>query len=325
MQAISRFFDSIFLLRPVVIIPVWGFSLFGYYRGKQLGFSDIPAAWTHPVSTHFFWIVVFSLSVGCVYVLNQIADFEVDKKNGGLPLVASGIVSRTHAWIVAVFSGCASIVLPLSAGHSTIAWLSGLTLIIGWMYSFKPFYFSGRAGLDFLANAFGFGIIAFGCGWHLAGGSIGTYHFATSALPYFFLMCAGSISSTLPDIAGDRETGKRTTAVRFGARSAHLIATGFMIATVVSGIAVQDRFILVSAGIALPLYFVYLIRPSRMFEEATYKIGGAACMTVAAVLSPIFVAAGVLTAGTTWMYFRYRHHVTYPSLVPLKHEWVRLP
>ncbi|MBN1129898.1 MAG: UbiA family prenyltransferase, partial [Chitinispirillaceae bacterium] len=162
-----RLLDGFFLLRPVVLIPVWGFALFGYYRGKGLSFSGMSAAWTMPDTGPLLWIPVFSLSVGCVYVLNQIADIEVDKKNSGLPLLASGIVSRTHATAAIAIAALLSILIPALAGHATIALLSIAAIATGLLYSFKPTFFSGRPVADFLANAAGFGVIAFGCGWHL--------------------------------------------------------------------------------------------------------------------------------------------------------------
>jgi 4-hydroxybenzoate polyprenyltransferase len=318
LRAVLRLLDSIFVIRPAVLVPVWGFALFGYYRGAQLGVSHFFSAWTMPVIKPFSWIILFSLSVGCVYILNQIADIEVDKKNGGLPLIASGIVSRMQAWIMAVITALLAIGIPLFFGHAILALLSLLSIVIGIIYSFRPLYFSGRPFFDFLTNAFGFGVIAFGCGWHCAGRSLADGEFIWSALPYFLLMAAGSISSTIPDMPGDSATGKMTTPVRIGAKNAHLLATILMVAAFFAALLMKDFFALFSASAALPLYFLYLVRPIKIFEESTYKIGGLICMMTVALLSPPFIILSSATVLATWMYFRFRHHVAYPSLIPLK-------
>jgi 4-hydroxybenzoate polyprenyltransferase len=251
-------------------------------------------------------------------VLNQIADIAVDRKNGGLPLLASGIVSRRNAWIMAVVSGTVSVVLPAATGHAAITFLSIAAIGTGWVYSFKPAHLSGHPFADFITNAIGFGVIAFGCGWHCAGRSLADTAFMTSALPYFLLMCAGSISSTIPDMIGDRATGKKTTAVLLGARSAHIIAIVCLCMAMVYALFAKDHIALFCSGMALPAYILYLFIPIKILEEATYKIGGSLCMIAAALFSPWLVVFSSATVLATWMYFRFRHHVSYPSLVPLK-------
>jgi 4-hydroxybenzoate polyprenyltransferase len=235
-----------------------------------------------------------------------------------LPLLASGIVTRRCAWMMAAISGLVSIILPVAAGHATITLLSIAAIGTGLIYSFKPARLSGRPFADFLSNAIGFGVIAFGCGWHCAGRSLVDPAFMTSALPYFLLMCAGSISSTIPDMTGDRETGKKTTAVLLGARGAHIIALFCLCAAMFGALFTKDHIALFCSGVALPFYLLYLFIPKKILEESTYKIGGMLCMIAAALFSPWFVVLSSATVLATWMYFRFRHHVSYPSLVPLK-------
>jgi 4-hydroxybenzoate polyprenyltransferase len=308
--------DGFFLLRPVVLIPVWGFCLFGYCRARHAGIAGLPELWNTADPMSFLWIVVFSLSVGCVYVLNQIADMYVDKINSGLPLLASGIVSCRSAYITAAVAGCMSIAVPFLLGRPAIGFFSVIAIAMGALYSFRPAYLSGRPFSDFLTNALGAGFIAFGAGWHLAGRSLSDPAFLSAGIPYFLLMCAGSISSTIPDIRADREGGKRTTAVTLGAKKAHYCATVFIMAAALNGLAVND-IIAVSCALApLPLYLLYVIRPREIFAEATYKIGGAFCMVAAAFIMPLFLLCGGAVAIAAWIYFRLRHGVRYPSLVP---------
>ncbi|MBN2189502.1 MAG: UbiA family prenyltransferase [Chitinispirillaceae bacterium] len=311
-----RILDCFFLTRPVVLVPVWGFCLFGYYRAHDTGISGLPALWHAAGPEVLLWIMAFSLSVGCVFVLNQIADVDIDKKNSGLPLLAAGVVTRRSAYATAALAGLASLAIPLCAGRPAIALFSIAGIAVGALYSFRPSYLSGRPFTDFLANAAGAAAIAFGMGWHLAGRTLADPAFVPAAAPYFLLMCAGSISSTIPDISGDRVGKKRTTAVSLGPKKAHYLATVFIMAAAVCSLTVRDPIALACAVASLPLYLLHLLFPKEFFAEATYKAGGAFCMAAAACIMPLFLLCGSAVAAMTWMYFRLRHGVRYPSLVP---------
>jgi 4-hydroxybenzoate polyprenyltransferase len=308
--------DCFFLMRPVVLIPVWGFCLFGYYRAHDTGIAGLPALWHTAGPGVLLWIMAFSLAVGCVFVLNQIADVNVDRRNSGLPLLASGVVSRRSAYATAALAALASLAIPLCAGRPAVVFFSMAGIAIGALYSFRPSYLSGRPFTDFITNAAGAAFIAFGMGWHLAGRTIADPAFVPAAAPYFLLMCAGSISSTIPDISGDREGGKLTTAVSLGAKKAHYLATVFIMAAAVCSLTVNDSMAFACAIAPFPLYLLNTIFPGALLTEATYKAGGAFCMAAAACIMPLFLLCGSAVAAATWMYFRFRHGIGYPSLVP---------
>ncbi|MCK4255704.1 hypothetical protein KAX35_02355, partial [candidate division WOR-3 bacterium] len=74
--------DFIFLLRPILLIPVWIIFLLGYYRagGTMLGDSRylMPG------------FIVFTLLMGAIYIINQIADIETDRINNKLFILPKG-------------------------------------------------------------------------------------------------------------------------------------------------------------------------------------------------------------------------------------------
>jgi 4-hydroxybenzoate polyprenyltransferase len=306
--------DAVFLSRPLLWIPVWGYCIFGYCSGLTFlhGFN-LTAAWRLSLYPAV-WMFVFSCSVGAVYVINQIADREVDAKNTGFPLLAKGGIPLWLARGTAGALAMASIFLPFFS-RPIVSLFSVLSLTVGLVYSLKPTYLSGRFFLDFLSNAIGFAFIAFGVGWHLSGATFGPM-FVFSCAPYFLLMCAGSISSTLPDIEGDRSCGKKTTAVTIGSRPAHVIASLFIVAGCVMAFFMHDWVAAFCAGVAVPLYIVHLIRNTVSSMEATYKIGGLAMMLAAAVIFPLLAPVSLAALIATIFYFRLRYHVKYPSLVP---------
>jgi 4-hydroxybenzoate polyprenyltransferase len=310
--------DLFFTLRPVILIPVWGFSIFGYYRATNINPLKVLEHWFTISPTVYVAFLFFSLSVGVVYVMNQLADIEVDKKNGGLPLIASGIVSKKDAWILCGFCTLLTIILPLFTQHKMLSLFSATTILIGYVYSFRPFFFSGRLIVDFLSNATGYGVIAFGVGWYLGGRELFSGDFLRASLPYFLLMSAGSINSTIPDIDGDRAEGKNTTAVVLGASRSHLLSTGILISAGVAAMIQKDLLASCCALLSLPVYFLYIIKQKNIFMEATYKVGGALCMMCAFLVMPVFIPISLCIFFCTRIYFRLRHNVEYPSMVPSK-------
>ncbi|MBN1307202.1 MAG: UbiA family prenyltransferase [Chitinispirillaceae bacterium] len=317
-RRIGRMFDLLMVLRPVILIPVWGFCALGFRCAVR---EDAPVGIRTCLNSAtiavYGIILLFSLSVAVVYVMNQIADREVDRRNRGMPLVARGIVSVPSATAATGVCGFVSLFLLLLFHGHLFALAAATTLVLGFLYSFKPFRFSGRPFIDFISNAAGYGVIAFGVGWATAGKTVFCVPFLLNALPYFLLMCGGSISSTLPDIEGDRVHGKNTTAVVLGITRAHTLALLFIIAALIAGFFVTDFLAVLCAVASLPLYLLFYFKRSSLIMEATYKIGGSLCMIAAFSALPFFIPLALVVFAATWLYFRIRHGIAYPSLVPV--------
>jgi 4-hydroxybenzoate polyprenyltransferase len=312
--------DLVFLVRPMLLIPVWGFCIFGYYQGMSVhGTLPLTSFWTIHSLKVFAWIVLFSLSVGAVYILNQLADIDVDNANDGIPLLATGKVSLGAAKISVLVSVAISVIAPFFA-YPVLSIFSCCAVILGCFYSFKPIRFSGRLGLDFLSNATGYGIIAFGAGWHLSGAPVTFTSFPLSAFPYFLLMCSGSISSTIPDIKGDKKYGKNTTAVILGVIKAHVLATLLLVLAGAIAFLKYDYIAVTCALCGLPCYVLYFIYRRPRIQEATYKIGGFLSMAIASALMPILGVSAIIVTALTFIYFKTRHRINYPTLAPVTHE-----
>ncbi len=319
---INRFsilFDAIFLCRPVLLVPVWVFCLFGYFSGinSPKEFS-ISAIW-HMSIRECFWIFIFSLSVGSVYVLNQINDRKVDALNGGFALLIKGKIPLWVAWATTFLLAGISIVLPMLWCPRLVLW-SLYSLILGIIYCIKPMYFTGRPILDFTTNALGYGVVSFGVGWLLAGQTF-DMNFIKACCPYFFMMCAGSISSTLPDCNGDKLAGKNTTAAKIGLMPAHLLSMGFLLIASIEAYLFHDWIAQACILGSFPFYtFLVFRKKSQIAIEATYKGGYIVCMLVSCIIFPAIALATGLVFVLTVLYFRIRYNVLYPSLVPIKHE-----
>ena len=314
----GRLLDLLMVSRPLVLVPVWGFCALGYHSALRVySASAVRRCWHTVTPADYGWILLFSCSVAAVYIMNQIADIDVDRRNNGMPLIARGIISTRKAVLAATIYSLISLLPPLLLKRYSLVFAAVTALMTGYVYSFRPSRFSGRPFADFLSNAFGYGVIAFGIGWILAGRSVFSGWFLLNATPYFLLMCGGSISSTLPDMEADRIDGKNTTAVVLGLMPAHSIATVFVSGAAVAGFLIHDLFACICAAVSLPLYLLYWMKRRRLLMEATYKIGGVMCMATAFIAMPFFIPVAVIVFTATWLYFRIRHGITYPSLVPV--------
>ncbi len=307
--------DLIFLSRPVVLIPVWAFSLLGYVSSEQGYFMFGPAGEFLSV---IFPVFLFSLSVGAVYIVNQIVDYDVDKENSGVPVLIRAGITQKEAGVTAVVLALVSLLGIWLTLPYLIIW-PVLALILGCVYNFRPFYFTGRPFFDFLTNALGFGVVAFGLGWSIRGeGALLSGPLFINAFPYFLLMCAGSINSTLPDMEGDRKEGKVTTAVLLGRRRANLISILLLCAALSLSVLTNDYIAFFCAASALPLYVIYQFVPENTgLMEATYKAGGAVTVVLSGVVFPWILPLYFIAVSLTVIYFRMRFNTVYPSLIPV--------
>ena len=315
MKIIIKLLDLFFLMRPILFIPVWGFAYIGFFSSVKTD-SFFRTLFVQPENflRSFILFSMFSLSVGAVNILNQIIDYEVDSKNEGFPLLVKSNISIKQASIFAAIISLLSIIIPIIMGDYFVAVGSFLAILIGLFYCLKPFYFTGRPFMDFVSNALGFGVVAFGVGWVVNGG--GVDGFVKSSFAYFLLMSAGSISSTLPDIKGDRAEGKITTAVFFGINRAHLIATLLIVLALIYSFTISDMLAVTSAVVSLPIYLLYILIKRESFMEATYKVGGGFLMVLIGLVYPYFLIPSIVVSLLTVIYFRVRFHVSYPSLMP---------
>ncbi len=74
--------DYVFLLRPMILIPVWTFFLLGAWHGSKAAGSPLPAP------ALLFGLAIFSCVVGAAYIVNQISDRSTDRETGKLFLVS---------------------------------------------------------------------------------------------------------------------------------------------------------------------------------------------------------------------------------------------
>ena len=324
-RVLLRFCDAVFLTRPVILIPVWAYFILGFYRSNAVYFPD--SIYTLPVFgfrinvltglyniQNYINLLMLTLSVAATYVLNQLVDIETDKRNGGLPLLAKAGISIR----MAIIENIILTIIPLGYAiwiRGTVGLLLFLAFALNILYNLRPFYFTGRPFLDFISNAMGFGFIAFGIGFASAcnGNITEVSRYFVEATPYFFLMVAGSINSTIPDMEGDRRTGKKTTVVLLGTRRSNLISTAAIITAFIMAAFNRDIVAGITASLSLPFFIRYIYTNKLKDGLHTFQTCAGFLMVLTVMVFPWFFLWGFIVYVLTRVYFKLRYNVVYPK------------
>ena len=209
-------FDYFFVLRPLILIPVWNFLLIGSYlsRGKGDFSPEI-----------ILGLIIYTFVMGGVYILNQITDRETDRVNKKLFLISEGYIPLKYAYIEMILFWVIGVILSLKFGLTFFLFIV-LSLILGIFYSLSPVKLKGKPILDTLSNGVGYGMINFGVGWLLLRSFEWTMFYLF--FPYFLSICAVFINTTIIDMEGDRKAKDFTTALFLGQNIAYIVSAILM-------------------------------------------------------------------------------------------------
>ena len=320
-----RFCDLFFVGRPMLLIPVWAYFIFGYIRGLEFAPNNkYSLEFVIPVVQYPFRIIygldlksvlsltAFSVLMMGVHILNQIADIETDKKNAGFPLLARGVIRKRTVMIETAVFFAASIITAAIIGKGFLI-LFVCAILLGYVYSMPPLRWSGRPILDFLSNAVGYGFITFFLGW-MSSGNQNLEKMFICSLPYFLLMTAGSIASTIPDMPGDEAEGKKTTSVWLGIRISAALGITELVCAGIIGWFLNDMTAVVVAAFALTAFLRLFFRPVLQNAYPAYQLGGGLLVLVALLIFPPLLGVSLLFFIATKAYFYFVHNVNYPKL-----------
>jgi len=298
-----RYLDCVFLIRPVLMPPVWTILLLGHRRSSQLsGDGYLPG----------LAILLVTFLVGAVYVLNQIFDIESDRQNQKLFFLAKGYISKRSAISEMILLNLIS-VIPAFLISWELGLLFSLGMIFGIIYSTPPFSFKNRPIGGFLVNALAHGSLAFLIGWSM-NRSLSMESLLFS-LPYMFAVGAIYLNTTIPDIEGDRRTGKITLAVRWGKEKVIIFSAILMAVAIVLSFLVGDIPFLIASSLSFPFFiFCAITKRDRIIIAAT-KVSILFLSIAACVFYPWYFAILILGFVGTRLYYKARFGLDYPTLL----------
>ncbi len=312
-----------FVLRPTIMVPAWSFYALGIHLAPVRTRTELFSALAQPA----FWCLTALLA--SAYVVNQIFDQTSDRLNGkGLFLTHGVFRTRT---MIAIAWACfltASWLFQKVDGAQRVPLIA--SMVLAFAYSLPPLRLCARPGLDMVANAVGYGGLAFATG----AGGVSEYSMQAflDAYPWMLLVGATFLHTTILDVDGDAAAGKRTTTVAIGVQRSAQLATLFAIAAAVAeGVAFlrhQGSLVAALATTAAALVFVAaniviaraestepVARAAARARASARVVQGVVALValLASVRDPALLLLLVPLVVAARAYYRARFHMRYPG------------
>jgi 1,4-dihydroxy-2-naphthoate octaprenyltransferase len=300
---ILRICDFIFVLRPVILIPAWSFYLVGTAEGARTN----PLNGGIPSSATALSLTAILVSA---YLLNQIFDKESDEKNNKCLFLARGIFTVRALVILGVTS-----FLSASYGYHHVAGLQKApllaALILAFAYSLPPLRLCARPFLDMLANAVGFGGIAFVLGFGVFDPSRAAAFRAS--MPYVLLVAATFLHTTILDLEGDRGSGKKSTTVLIGPSASRVAAVVLHASSFGLALWAKSLTAAVVTGVSFPVTLYALWRTQTAFSSVVVQANTLIVSVAAVVFWPAYLVVIVPLIALSRFYHQRRFGIIYPG------------
>lgn len=298
---IARLFDGFFLIRPTLIFPLWTLVLAGHRLVKNPDQVE-PGNW-------FLLSVALTALFGLVYLLNQMRDREGDRYNNKSLLIAREIVSRRTQITIGILLGITAPAALILSGFGHLGlWMIATFAIAGILYNYTPAALEKTPFGGIISGATG-GWLLLRLGESIAGDNAGFI----AELPYVLSFSAGCLLTSLPDLTGDKETGKKTFAVTYGERKTVILAGVIIAIAGIIGSFTRDYVILLPALSGTILISMALIKRKYTLAVAGNKLAIFLLALSVAIVYPVFLTAIFLYLPLAKWYHRCRFGMDYPN------------
>ncbi len=282
--------------------PVWTILLLGHHRSAALsGASNLPG----------LILLLVTFLVGAVYLLNQIYDIESDRINRKLFFLAEGYISKRRAILQTIVLNLISII-PAYLISLRLGLLFTLGFLFGLIYSVPPFSLKERPLGGLLCNVLAHGNLAFLVGWSmnatLSGESI------LFSLPYMFAVGAVYLNTTVPDMEGDKSSGKITVVVKWGREAAVVSSLVLVVVAIIISFLIKDIPFFIASALVLPFFLFGALTKKNKNIVLSTKLAILFLSIAAGLFYPWYFAILVLGFVGTRLYYRARFNLDYPAL-----------
>jgi 4-hydroxybenzoate polyprenyltransferase len=309
--------DMLFLLRLPLLAPVWTVLILGWIAG-----SPNARAGGLVYGTLFVNLFAFSLLVASIYVVNQIQDIESDRINRKLFLLPRGIISIPAAWALATVCAATGLALAFTQGIWMFA-LFVLGFFTGILYNLPPAQLKNHPTGGVIANSLGHGMITFFVGWLSAkhGQAITAELLMLgllSSLAPAFANGAVFLATTIPDDAGDRQTGKRTFCVAYGKKATSVAALVMCVFALGTSFLIENHFWVMAlpALLSLGVFVNFAVTAKKDSAFYSFKWPVFLLSIFVTLFVPAYGALILITFIASRVYYRYRFGIEYPTFRP---------
>jgi 1,4-dihydroxy-2-naphthoate octaprenyltransferase len=179
-------------------------------------------------------------------------------------------------------------------------------------YSVPPFSLKERPIGGFLCNVLAHGNLTFLVGWSmnatLSGKSI------LLSLPYMLAVGAVYLNTTVPDMEGDKSSGKITLAVKWEKEAAVVLSLVLVVVAIIISFLIKDIPFFIASGLAFPFYlFGALTRNTKDIVLST-KLSILFLSIAAGFFYPWYFVILISGFVGTRLYYKARFNYDYPTL-----------
>ncbi|HVP58285.1 MAG TPA: UbiA family prenyltransferase [bacterium] len=300
--------DILFLVRPPLLAASATFFFAGALSSHRVASGHYSVALMLGALPG---LGIFLAIVALSFVVNQVFDIKSDAINRKNFILPSQAVSRRESFGFAGLLAAAIAVLCLGRGGE-MRLLAGAGVVLGVAYSVPPLRLKAKPIADLVVNTVGFGWIGFLMGW-LAFGELGREALARSS-PYAIAMAAIFLNTCIPDEAGDRAAGDRTTCVVFGKRVTATAALVLLAGAAVAGVLLDELVVVIAALGAVPAFISVAADPNPANSVLASQLAARILFVLLAVMAPLLAAVGVAAYVVSKIYYMKRFGIDYPRL-----------
>ncbi|MDZ4723524.1 MAG: UbiA family prenyltransferase [candidate division Zixibacteria bacterium] len=298
--------DYFFAARPLLHLPIWSIYLVAvkYHHdltGQSFDLSDlgIMAGWS-------------LLATSALYI-NQIYDYESDRINQKLGFLQNNIVEQSALYKGFLLTSASAIALTLLYPAATrLIFLQAF--LLSYIYSVPPVRLKNRPFWGLFANAYACGtLISFSVMPELSVHNAGLLGWDN---PLYFGLSVGAIYllTTIPDVAGDKATGKKTLAIALGMTGEKCLALLFMLGSALFAFSSNFIALLVLSLISSALICLTIFIKSEKIILLAIKLPLLLLTLFAGYWYPLYFVFVVVLVGCTRLYFKVRFNIIYPRL-----------
>ena len=310
---ILKFLDYIFVLRPTLFFPTWTMYILGVIIAKNDGINSISNILFLPDLKLIYYLLLFTMLMGALFIMNQLVDVKTDKINEKLFLIADDYISYRFAkWEMIILI----LIFFVGSFNNTLFFICGLLQLIFWgiLYDYQPFNWKGKPFLGIISNMSG-GLLSMLMGWSIIHSlqEISVQVFL-DFLPYLLAFAAVYLLTTIPDKKGDELDNKNTMVVKHGVKTTLLFALILMIITIFVGIVNTDFKILIPSLLSLPFFAIAYFKESVKETLRAIRYGVFFLSMVVAVFYLWYFALIGITFFISKWYYKNRFGLNYPTL-----------
>lgn len=301
-----KLLDFIFAARPLLHLPVWTVYLIALEAFSK---TELPLFATENLLT----IIALNLLFAGAFYYNQVEDEESDRLNNKLGFLQRGLISRRGMLRAFYLTTIAALALSIYIS----LWLTGvMILLIGLSitYSHPKTRLKDKPMGGLIANMLAHGGLVSLASYPVYAGGVVDEKSIYLALYFYVTVGAIYLMTTIPDLEGDRATGKITMAVKKGPEKTITFAILLMILGIALGMQSEVSGLVSLAGLSTGLFLWARLDLSPKVVLLSCKLPLLLLTFWAGAAYPVYLLFVIALLIVTRIYYKRRFNMVYPKL-----------